>query len=131
VSTHEPAVVGQSLAAEVSTLVVRLMSEYTGRGPTKARTTINDDVIAVLLRDTLTKGERQLVALGKVESVMQMRRAFQGAMQEEACAAIEELVGRKVIGFMSDNHADPDLAIEVFVLESERSTEPEETALIG
>lgn len=130
-STHEPAVVGQSLAAEISTLVVRLMSEYTGRGPTKARTTINGDLIAVLLRDTLTKGERQLVALGKVESVMQMRRAFQGAMEEEACAAIEELVGRKVIGFMSDNHADPDLAIEVFVLESERSTEPEETAFSG
>jgi uncharacterized protein YbcI len=131
VSTHEPAVVGQSLAAEISTLVVRLMSEYTGRGPTKARTTINGDLIAVLLRDTLTKGERQLVALGKVESVMQMRRAFQGAMQEEACAAIEELVGRKVIGFMSDNHADPDLAIEVFVLESERSNGPEEPAISG
>jgi hypothetical protein len=24
---------------------------------------------------------------------------------------------RKVIGFMSDNHIDPDLAVEVFVLE--------------
>jgi uncharacterized protein YbcI len=131
VSTHELGAVGQSLAAEISTLVVRLMSEYTGRGPTKARTTINGDLIAVLLRDTLTKGERQLVALGKVENVMQMRRAFQGAMQEEACAAIEELVGRKVIGFMSDNHADPDLAIEVFVLESERSAQPEDIAPSG
>jgi uncharacterized protein YbcI len=30
---------------------------------------------------------------------------------------IEELTGRKVIGFMSDNHIDPDLAVEVFVLE--------------
>jgi uncharacterized protein YbcI len=30
---------------------------------------------------------------------------------------IERLTGRKVIGFMSDNHIDPDLAVEVFVLE--------------
>ena len=40
-------------------------------------------------------------------------------MRAEASAAIEELTGRRVIGFMSDNHADPDLAIEAFVLESE------------
>ena len=26
-------------------------------------------------------------------------------------------MGRKVVGFMSDNHIDPDLAVEVFVLE--------------
>lgn len=127
-ATHEPVAAGQSLAADISNLIVRLMAEYTGRGPTKARTTINGDLIAVLLRDTLTKGERQLVALGKLDSVMTMRRAFQSAMQEEASAAIEELVGRKVIGFMSDNHADPDLAIEVFVLESERPSEPDEAA---
>jgi uncharacterized protein YbcI len=30
---------------------------------------------------------------------------------------IEELTGRKVVGFMSDSHIDPDLAVEVFVLE--------------
>ena len=32
-------------------------------------------------------------------------------------AEIEALTGRKVVGFMSDNHVDPDLAVEVFVLE--------------
>jgi hypothetical protein len=30
----------------------------------------------------------------------------------------QQLMGRKVIGFRSDNHIDPDLAVEVFVLES-------------
>lgn len=38
------------------------MSEYTGRGPTKARTYVNEDLVSVLLRDTLTKGERSLVS---------------------------------------------------------------------
>jgi uncharacterized protein YbcI len=30
---------------------------------------------------------------------------------------VEELTGRTVVGFMSDNHANPDLGVEVFVLE--------------
>jgi uncharacterized protein YbcI len=38
-------------------------------------------------------------------------------MEEDISREIEELTGRKVIGFMSDNHIDPDLAVEVFVLE--------------
>jgi uncharacterized protein YbcI len=117
VSIQESGPLGQSLPARISTLIVHLLSEYTGRGPTKARTTIDGDLIVVLLRDTLTKGERQLVHLGKLEAVLEMRGAFQSAMRAEASAAIEELVGRKVIGFMSGNHADPDLAIEAFVLE--------------
>ena len=38
-------------------------------------------------------------------------------MEEEISLQVEELTGRKVIGFMSDNHIDPDLAVEVFVLQ--------------
>jgi uncharacterized protein YbcI len=115
---HPP---GQSLTAEVSKTMVRLMSEYTGRGPTKARTTIDGDLVVTLLRDTLTKGERRLADLGEVDSVLDMRRAFQRSMCDEASAAVGALVGRKVIGFMSANHADPDLAVEVFVLEPAES----------
>jgi len=49
--------------------------------------------------------------------VRQTRREYQSAMREEMTGAVEEIVGRRVIGFMSDNHIDPDLAVEVFVLE--------------
>jgi uncharacterized protein YbcI len=107
---------GASLALEISNRVVGLVAEYTGRGPTKARTTINDDLVVVLPRDTLTKSERHLVASGQRDTVLQLRSAFQLAMQEEASTAISELTGRDVIGFMSANHIDPDLAIEAFVL---------------
>jgi uncharacterized protein YbcI len=41
-------------------------------------------------------------------------------MQAEISGEVERLSGRKVIGFMSDNHIDPDLAVEVFVLEPVR-----------
>jgi uncharacterized protein YbcI len=95
------------------------MREYTGRGPTKARTYINDDLISVVLQDTLTMGERSLVRDGEVELVLASRKAFQRTMSTEMIAAVERLSGRKVFAFLSDNHIDPDVAVESFVLSPE------------
>ena len=38
-------------------------------------------------------------------------------MAREAIGVIEELSGRRVAAFMSDNHIEPDLAVEIFVLQ--------------
>jgi hypothetical protein len=46
-----------------------------------------------------------------------MRRSFQQAMEEEFRQVVEEATGRKVIAYMSSIHVDPDLAVELFVLE--------------
>jgi uncharacterized protein YbcI len=121
---HQPE--GGPLGAAISNAVVRLLAEYTGRGPTKARTTIREDLVVVLLQDTLTKGERALVAKGRGDKVVELRAEFQGAMREDVAAAVEELMGRKVIAFMSTNHIDPDLAAEIFVLEDGHEFDPPE-----
>jgi uncharacterized protein YbcI len=111
----------QSRPASISNHVVRVMSEYTGRGPTKARTSIDGDLVSVLLRDTLTKGERSLVADGRSQLVLDMRKAFQMTMRDDLVAGVEQIMGRKVVAFMSDNHIDPDVAAETFVLEPDAS----------
>jgi uncharacterized protein YbcI len=105
-----------ALNAAISTAIVQLVREYTGRGPTKARTTIRDDVVLVMLEDTLTKGERALVAYGSGGKVLDVRTEFQNAMREEAMRVIGRLTGRTVIAMMSANHIDPDLGAEVFLL---------------
>jgi uncharacterized protein YbcI len=124
---------GGSAAAAISDTVVRLMSEYTGRGPTKAKTVIGRDVITVLLQDTLTKGERRLADAGKAEIVLRMRQEFQRTMREDLVTATEMILERKVIAFMSDNHIEPDMAAEVFVLAPQdgipRTTTPAEAEL--
>ena len=108
---------GLSAAARISNLIVGLMSAYTGRGPTRARTSIDEDLISVVLRDTLTKGERSLVADGRSQLILDMRRAYQTTMRREMVAGVEAITGRTVIAFLSDNHIEPDVAIESFVLE--------------
>ncbi len=105
------------LAAAISQTVVRALSQTTGRGPTKAKTTIGENGVFVVLQDTLTHGERTLSDAGQGRTVLDLRRRWQAIMQEDVSREIEELTGRKVIGFMSDNHIDPDLAVEVFILE--------------
>lgn len=115
-STQTERSVGGSKAAAISNHIVRTMSEYTGRGPTKARTYVNDDVVTCVLQDTLTKGERSLVGDALPDLVLTTRKAYQGTMRGELVSGVEAILGRTVTAFMSDNHIDPDVAVEVFVL---------------
>jgi uncharacterized protein YbcI len=104
------------LSSAISNATVRLLSEYTGRGPTKARTYITGDLVSVVLQDTLTKGERSLVRNGETDLVLQTRKAHQRSMSSALVASVEEITGRTVLAFLSDNHVDPDYAVESFVL---------------
>jgi uncharacterized protein YbcI len=108
-------------AALIATSSVQLLHEYTGRGPTKARATVNGDLVTVLFADTLTAGERKLVDGGHSDRVLELRHSFQTVMRDDLVAIVERELERKVIAFMSQNHIDPDLAIEVFVLEPDEA----------
>ncbi len=108
---------GGSPALAISNLTVRLLSEFTGRGPTKARTYIQDDLVTIVLRDTLTKAERRLAEANRMALVLDTRRTFQAIMAEPLVTGVEEILGRKVLAFLSANHVDPDVAIESFLLE--------------
>ncbi len=107
---------GGSKTAAISNLMVRLLSQYTGRGPTKARTFLNDDMVTVVLQDTLTKAEHTLVEKDRRDLVLLTRVTFQEVMGDDLIAGIEDILGRSVIAFLSANHIDPDIAIETFML---------------
>ena len=103
-------------AVAISNLTVRLFSEYTGRGPTRARTYLNGELVAVVLQDTMTKGERSLIRDGERDRVLDTRKAYQRTMREELAGGVSDILGREVIAFMSDNHIDPDVGVEIFIL---------------
>ncbi len=105
-----------SKTAAISNLTVRLLSQYTGRGPTKARTYINENLVTIVLQDTLTKAEQTLVDKDRGKLVLLTRATFQEVMGDELAAGIEAILDRRVIAFLSANHIDPDIAIESFIL---------------
>jgi uncharacterized protein YbcI len=102
---------------DINNGAVRVCREYTGRGPTQARSVIDRQSVTIFLSDTLTPGERRLVETGKADSVLRMRHDYQQVMRDDLVKLVEDTLDRKVIAFMSANHIDPDMAVEVFVLE--------------
>lgn len=99
--------------------MVALLKRYVGRGPTHARSFIEDDLVVILLHDTMTQAERTLVSEEHKDAVKGLRRAFQGAFRDDAIGLVERVTGQRVVAFLSDHAVDPDYAVEVFVLDSD------------
>jgi uncharacterized protein YbcI len=108
---------GQSVNAEVSNAMVGLKKEFYGRGPTKAKTYINDNYVFCVLEGGLTRNEETLLAAGEERLVREYRLRFQEAMTAPTTEAIERITGRKVIGYHSQIVFDPEFAFEIFVLD--------------
>jgi len=100
----------------ISDGMVALLKAYYGRGPEQAKTYVTDDLVVCLLRGGFTPVEQTLLEGGHGEDVIRQRMAFQEVMRSRFEQVVEEATGRRVIGFMSGNHQDPDMICEVFVL---------------
>jgi uncharacterized protein YbcI len=107
--------------AAISTEMTRLHREYYGRGPTKARTYIQDDLVAVVLQETFTRAERTLVERGEVDAIQQIRRRFQQQMADEFTGIVEQATGRKVRAFLSETNLEADVSVEIFLLANGRT----------
>jgi uncharacterized protein YbcI len=105
------------LLADISNAMVGLKKEFYGKGPTKAKTYINDNYVLCVLQGGLTRNEETLIAAGEHDLVRQYRLRFQEAMAAPTTEAIERLTGKKVIGYHSQIVFEPEHAFEIFVLD--------------
>jgi len=117
VSDGSESLEGGQLNAAIAREIVSLMAQYTGRGPTRSRAFVHDDMVVCLLEQGMTKGETKLIDAGEEETVNTMRATFQRVMEDELVAAVERLTGRTVLSFMSANDASTDTAAEIFVVQ--------------
>jgi len=110
-----------ALRQEISNAVVGLYKEHYGKGPTQCRTYVEPELVVFVLGGGYTTSERTLFEGGKWYEVRQARQHWQDSMQARFVETIEKLSGREVQAFMSANHQDPDLAVELFVLDKEQT----------
>ena len=116
----------QSDTLQISNEMVRLYKDQFGRGPTQSRAMwTGDDMIVVVLEDTLTPAERSLVRMGEHERLRETRMFFQYATVRDFCEPVERITGRTVRAFLSsvDTLADG-LSTEIFMLHPEGSDAP-------
>jgi uncharacterized protein YbcI len=107
------------MLAEVTNAIVRLHRTHYGKGPTRSKSYLLDDVLVCVMQDVFTTVERTLIDAGEVRKVRAARLAFQDAMQDEFKSAVEEITGRDVAGLTSQVLVDRGIAIEMFVLNRE------------
>src|SRR5215210_6114591 len=108
---------GSGLRSEISNAMVGLKKRFYGKGPTKAKTYINDNYVLCVLQGGLTRNEETLLEAGEDMLVRQFRLRFQEVMADASTEAIEQLTGRNVIGYHSQITFRPDYGFEIFVLD--------------
>jgi uncharacterized protein YbcI len=103
--------------ARISNAMVALKKRFYGKGPERARSYMMDEYIFCAMEGGLTRNEEVLVEAGQEQAVRQYRLLFQESMTKTVCEAIEEITGRRVIGYHSQITFNPTRAFEIFVLE--------------
>lgn len=112
------------LGAAIANELGKMISDFVGRGATKSRAFIHDDLLVLLLEDGATRAEVNLVAAGRPELVREQRDVLQRAMEGQLVAAVERLTGRRVRTFLSGSSTLGESAVEVFVLEPRSPAPP-------
>ena len=111
-----PETLGETLA-EISNALVGLHKRYYGKGPVRAKTFLVDGTVLCLLEGGFTIVERTLIDTGRDQIVRDLRHSFQLAMQDEYTSVVETRLGRRVVAYLSQVHTDPDIDVELFMLE--------------
>src|SRR3954462_2828373 len=109
---------GGTLLTAISNRIVGILRENYGRGPMRAKTYVLDDLVVCVLRDGFIPIEETMMQSGKEDQVLEMRRDFQKTMGLRYTEVVEELTGRKVAAFLSQAHIEPDITLEIFLLET-------------
>jgi uncharacterized protein YbcI len=110
--------------AALSNAIVALMKEHYGKGPTAAKSFINDEYVFIVLEGGLTRNEETLLGAGQSDIVRDYRLRFQQVVRDEFCGAVERITGRSVLDYHSQIVFDPPRSFEVFVLDRPPVTEP-------
>jgi uncharacterized protein YbcI len=105
------------LRAALSNALVALMKEHYGKGPTAAKSFVNDEYVFTVLEGGLTRNEETLIASGEHDLVRRYRGVFQQAVRAEFTGAVERITGRRVLDYHSQIVFDPPRSFEMFVLD--------------
>lgn len=109
------------MRATISNEIVRLQAEYYGKGPTRAKTYIVEDLVVVVLEESFTRAEKTLAERGERDAIEHIRRRFQQQMADDFTSVVEQATGRKVRAFLSETNIDHDVSVETFLLADDRT----------
>jgi uncharacterized protein YbcI len=105
---------GDDLLSRISTEMVRAQKKYFGKGPESTKSYMLDDFLLIVMRGSRTVAEQTMLDFGQMDLVRNFRQQFENEMTSRLTGMIEELTGRKVIGYQSQVLFTPEVVLEVF-----------------
>jgi uncharacterized protein YbcI len=105
-------------ATTISNGIAALHREHYGRGADRTRTMIHSGVVMTTLEDCFTTVEKTMISEGAFTKVRETRIMFQDWLGPRFIDVVEGATNRKVRAFFSQVTYDPDMAVELFFMES-------------
>jgi uncharacterized protein YbcI len=106
-----------SIHLEIANAIVRAHKELFGRGPTRARVSVDGSTVVCVLGDCLTTAERTLVQNGRGEAVAQLRNEMHNVARPTLMRIIERLSGRRVAACVAGIDLEADEQVATFRLD--------------
>ena len=116
-TTPEARLEVKNQSAAISNAIGSLHRQHYGRGADRIRTVIHPELVVTTLEDCFTTVERKMIAEGAFSQVRETRTMFQDWMRPSFIDAVETATGRKVKASFSSTTPDPEMAVELFLLE--------------
>jgi Na+-translocating membrane potential-generating system (MpsC) len=114
---------GGALNAALANELGKLLADATGRGATRSRAYVMQDLVVGVFEDGATRAEQNLVAAGKADLVRLQRDALQRVVGPQLIAAVERLTRRTVRVFLSGSDELGGSSVEAFILEPEPASD--------
>lgn len=105
------------LRAAIGNALVRVVHQFHGRGPARARVYLADEHVFCALEDPLTTVERTLTAGGRMDLVRRLRMRLLAAARDQYAYEVEQVLGRRVLACDAQVVFDPDVVFLTFVVD--------------
>ena len=122
---------GTDLLARLSTEMVRAQKKYFGKGPESAKSYMLDDFLLIVMRGSQTVAERTMIEFGQQDQVRAFRQTFENEMTSRLIGMVEDLTGRKVLGYQSQLLFEPEVVIEIFFFDENAGTQAVAATAMG
>jgi uncharacterized protein YbcI len=119
------------MLARLSNEMVRAQKRYFGKGPDRAKSYIFDDLLLIVMRGGQTTAEKTMLDFDQQDKVRDFRQTFENEMTERLTDMVEEITGRKVLGYQSQIIFEPDVVVELFILDDRGSPDARTATGVG
>ena len=103
--------------AQLQRALVALLTEYHGRGPSRAKVFVDENVVTCVFEQPFTWAERRLIDSGQEEHVHRGRALLRQKQAERITALVKKTTSRRLLAFLGQSHTNPDALVWVLLLE--------------